>query len=176
MLCKVVEKRMEKCAEYWNNKKYKMKNFEINIEDESYLDTKNKDVIIRNFKLINLKRKTSQNVTQIHLTSWEDHTSLSSDYNDKIIRLIKMLKNNKNKSPIVVHCSAGVGRTGTFISLYNLHDEITQQLLMNENNVIKFSIFNLVRKIKELRRYMVENEDQYIFLYNFVNYLLYCFN
>ena len=75
-----------------------------------------------------------------------------------------------------MHCSAGVGRTGTFISLYNLYHEIMQQIFVTKNEVIAFSIFNLVRKIKELRMHMVENEDQYVFLYYFVDFLLNNFN
>ena len=77
----------------------------------------------------------------------------------------------RENNPIVVHCSAGVGRTGTFISMYFLEKEIKDQI---NNNVkeIQFSIFNLVRKLKEMRLYMVQSEAQYKFIYDFVNYLL----
>ena len=173
-LCKLKEQNFEKCHNYWNDKY--MKNYQINIIEEGYFN-KDKDIIIRRFQLINkIKKKISQYVTQIHLTSWEDHTALSVNYFDKIIKIIDLLKDNKNNAPIVVHCSAGVGRTGTFISLYNLYHEIMQQIFVTKNEVIAFSIFNLVRKIKELRMHMVENEDQYVFLYYFVDFLLNNYN
>ena len=77
----------------------------------------------------------------------------------------------KGNGPIVVHCSAGVGRTGTFISMYYLEKEIMRQI-KDEVSEIKFSIFNLVRKLKEMRLYLVQTESQYRFIYEFVKYLL----
>ena len=107
----------------------------------------------------------------MHLTCWGDHTAPISNYY-KIIKIINLVDKYKQNSPAVVHCSAGVGRTGTFISLYNLYNEIIRQINNKFLREIKFSIFNLVRKLKEMRLYLVENEDQYILLYQFVNRLL----
>ena len=82
-----------------------------------------------------------------------------------------MYKQHQPNSPIVVHCSAGVGRTGTFICLYMIYKEVLEQILDKNKTEIKFSIMNLVRKIKEMRLYSVENEYQYTMLYMFANYL-----
>ena len=72
----------------------------------------------------------------------------------------------------MVHCSAGIGRTGTFISVYNLYHEILEQINNKKTIEIRFSIMNLVRKLKEMRLYLVENQTQYNFLYQFVNLVL----
>ena len=72
---------------------------------------------------------------------------------------------------MIVHCSAGVGRTGTFVSMYLLEKEINEQINAKKE-YIRFNIFNLVRKIKEMRIYMVQSEVQYEFIYAYVKYLL----
>ena len=174
MLCKLKENNIEKCANYWDCKN--LTNFEIRKIQEQALDEDN-GLIVRKFQLINIYQKNLvKSITQIHLTCWEDHAALSEDYFDKIKTLIEFVDKYRNAKPVIVHCSAGVGRTGTFISLYNIYHEIMQQIFNSNNEIIEISVFNLVRKIKELKMFMVENENQYFFLYLFINYLLVNYN
>ena len=170
MLCNLTENNRQKCANYWNSnmRKYRIIKLQnsINLED---------GLILRYFQVLNKTNSISKNIIQIHLTSWEDHIAPISNYN-KIIRIINIIDKYKQNSPVVVHCSAGVGRTGSFISVYNLYHEILKQI-KNPNVIeIKFSIMNFVRKLKEMRLLSVENEKQYIFLYQFVNKFLSQYN
>ena len=128
-------------------------------------------LLIRKFQLIDKTSYKSKNIIQIHLQSWDDHTAPIYNY-EKIIKIINFIIENKKNSPVVVHCSAGVGRTGTFISVFNLYYEIVQQIDKKNMPIIQFSVMNLVRKLKEMRMHLVENEDQYIFLYQFCILLL----
>ena len=166
MLCKLFENYKEKCANYWEKD---LKNFKI--EKINYDIEIDKGLKIRNFKIINKNNGIVKKVIQIHLTNWDDHTAPISIYS-QIIKIIDLVDKYRGSSPVTLHCSAGVGRTGTFLSIYNLYHEIIEQLGNINLNEIRFSIMNLVRKLKEMRLYLVENEKQYIFLYQFVNKLL----
>jgi len=166
MLCPLEEKGIEKCANYWdaNLKKFQI----LKIEKDLFVDQR---LIIRNLQVINKENHKSKQIIQIHLTNWGDHTSSINNF-PLFIQMIEIADKYKQNGPILVHCSAGVGRTGTFISLYNLYHEIKEQINDKSSNEIKFSILNLVRKLKEMRLYLVENIDQYIMLYQFVQIFL----
>ena len=164
MICKLKENDKEKCANYWEKyfDRYKI----INITEQHY-----DGLILRQILIKDMQNWVDKNVLQLQLTTWDDHTASVDNYK-RIITMIKFINRNKSNSPVVVHCSAGVGRTGTFISIYNLYQEIMEQINDKSQTQILFSIMNTVRKLKELRMYSVENEKQYNFLYEFVNLLL----
>ena len=112
---------------------------------------------------------------QFHFIGWPDHGAPDIS-NGEVFEIFceinkKVDELNKGKDPIIVHCSAGVGRTGTFVSMYLLEKEIMKQIKY-KFDFIRFNIFNLVRKIKEMRMYMVQAPPQYEFIYSFVKYLL----
>ena len=151
-----------------------MKNFKI----EKIDDTINisHDTKIRKFRVCKLDSNigvgdNEKIFVQIHFTCWPDHSIPENSYNE-VVNIIKIVDKLKDDKPVVVHCSAGIGRTGTFISVYNLYHEILEQINNQNVNELKFSIMNLVRKLKEMRLYLVENQTQYNFLYQFVNILL----
>ena len=173
MLCNLKENNVDKCADYWHVQNLGHLRIKLLEEKEDQ-----KGIFIRRISLFNKLKKKEKIFIQIHLTYWEDHKALDGGYFNKIIRIIQIIDGAKKKSynPCVVHCSAGVGRTGTFISLYNLYHEIIQQIFVTKNEVIAFSIFNLVRKMKEMRIFSIENENQFLLIYDFANYILYNYN
>ena len=174
MLCNVEEEGREKCAKYWDRK---FTNYEVIKRIESTI--LKEGIILRRLKIKKEKDNLEKNIDQIQFTCWDDHKGLNYEYFEKIREIINevdMYKQHQPNSPIVVHCSAGVGRTGTFICLYMIYKEVLEQILDKNKTEIKFSIMNLVRKIKEMRLYSVENEYQYTMLYMFANYLLLKYN
>lgn len=89
--------------------------------------------------------------------SWPDYGVPPTT--EPLINFCNMLRKERESldGPVVVHCSAGVGRTGTFIST-----DIIMQQLQHEKKV---NIHDLVKKLREQRVKMVQTVDQYIFLH-----------
>jgi protein tyrosine phosphatase len=169
MLCNLEEAGREKCAKYWHKN---MKKYTIKVQKEK---ENNEIYVIRNLTLINNQTKEEKKIVQIHFQGWPDHGIPDKDDEgilQAFMEMNKIVDENKKDGPIIVHCSAGVGRTGTFISMYFLEKEIRNQLNNPKVNNIKINIFNIVRKLKEMRLYLVQSDSQYYYIYIFVNYLL----
>ena len=168
MLCKLIEGYRTKCENYWEAK---MDKFKIIVQKtDNY-----KMYVVRTIKLINTSNKEERTVKQIHFIGWPDHgiPDTSDGVVFDVFREINKLVDefNVDKTPIIVHCSAGVGRTGTFVSMYLLEKEIIKQI-NDKCKEIRINVFNLVRKIKEMRMFMVQTPIQYKFVYLFVRDLL----
>jgi len=173
MLCNLIEDGKEKCAFYYDEK-FRMNKYKICIENiiqkESY--------IIRIIKLKNLNNKIEKKVNQIHFTNWPDNlipNIQNGEIFNVLLEIILKAEANKGDGPIVSHCSAGIGRTGTFISMYYLYKEIKEQV-DKKKQFIQFSVFNLVRKLKEMRISMVQNIIQYQFIIHFVYFIFKKYN
>ena len=165
MLCRLSENGKEKCCDYWSEENL---SFDVQLIEEK---KENINLKIRKFKVT--KRGKIKNIIQYNFIGWNDHNvPLVNEIFDVFINMFKLIDIFKGNFPFVIHCSAGVGRSGTFITLYILYKEIEWQV---NNSEIKFNIFNLVRKLKEMRMYLVENITQYLFLYSFMERMIYYF-
>ena len=93
--------------------------------------------------------KKERIVVQFHFTVWPDHGV--PEHPTSLLQFVRrVIATNQNTGPVLVHCSAGVGRTGTFITLF------TQlQRIQAEGNV---DIFNFVRNMRNNRCCMVQTE------------------
>lgn len=176
MLCNIIEDQKEKSTVYWDTnklKKFKINNIEI-IEE-------NDIIIIKKIEIINLKDSSTKNISHLQFKKWPDH--MTPDIQN-VVHIFENIFNYMNENnnfvkqniqqqnnPIVIHCSAGVGRSGVFLTLYFLYKEI-MDCIKDSKELIEFNIFNLVRKLKELRMYSVENINQYNFIYYFISELL----
>ena len=173
MACNLIEEGKEKCANYYDEN-LKMDKYKICIEDTIDKDS----YIIRKIKLINLKDKTEKKVNQIHITNWPDNfipTTQNGEVFNVLLEIISIAEKYREDGPIVSHCSAGIGRTGTFIAIYYLYKEIKAQIDEGKK-FIQFSVFNLVRKLKEMRIAMVQDIIQYKFIVYFIYFILKKYN
>ncbi|KAI6649734.1 hypothetical protein LOD99_6524 [Oopsacas minuta] len=101
---------------------------------------------------------TQRRVTHFQFTGWPDFGApLSASPLLTLVRKVRLAV-NPTDGPILVHCSAGVGRTGTFIML-----DIMLQRMAEENRV---EVRQTVEALRKERGYMVQSLAQYIFLHD----------
>jgi protein tyrosine phosphatase len=119
----------------------------------------------------NLKTKDIQHIDHIHLHSWIDKSVFGEADFEKYLDVLKLIHSMHKKfptAPIVVHCSAGIGRTGTLISSYFLYEQwLTAK---EQKKPFSFSVFGVVRHVREQRFAAVETSQQYEFLYEIIRF------
>ncbi|KAJ8031933.1 Tyrosine-protein phosphatase 10D [Holothuria leucospilota] len=117
---------------------------------------------IRKFQIT--KGPVTRTVTHFNFIAWPDHGV--PERPDDLIKFVQAVRECKKMDgkPVVVHCSAGVGRTGTFISLDHLMSA------MKEKDEV--DIYGMVRSMRMNRCMMVQTESQYIFIHQCVMALL----
>nr|XP_009672778.1 PREDICTED: receptor-type tyrosine-protein phosphatase eta [Struthio camelus australis] len=155
MLTKCVEQARTKCEQYWpDNQSMRYGDIIVTTISEIVLP----EWTIRDFSVENSNASEIHTVRQFHFTSWPDHGV--PETTDLLINFRHLVQeyNSQNPvdSPTLVHCSAGVGRTGTFIAI----DRLIQQIEM-ENTV---DVYGVVYDLRMHRPLMVQTEDQYVFL------------
>ncbi|XP_059180532.1 receptor-type tyrosine-protein phosphatase H-like [Centropristis striata] len=117
------------------------------------------DWTLREFRVKHRNNSEERTVKHFHFTAWPDHGVPQGT--QVLIQFRSLVRRHINAegggAPTVVHCSAGVGRTGTIISL----DVLLQQLEKERTVGIK----GFVHKMRLSRPYMVQTESQYVFLH-----------
>ena len=154
MVSKFFEDGRRKCEQYFptsGKNHLEFSPFNITLREE----VNSADYSIRIMLLSDGKRNIE--IKHFHFTAWPDH-DVPILFNG-ILNFVHEVHQglNSTKAPILVHCSAGVGRTGTFISLFNLMPTIQHGLPIN--------IYRLVHEMREHRPQMVQTFRQYRFIY-----------
>ncbi|CAG2170650.1 unnamed protein product, partial [Oppiella nova] len=137
------------------------------------------EFIIRELKLI--KGDSHHSLTQYHFIQWPDFGCPQNPYS--LIHLIEIIRKqytainsheNGINSPILVHCSAGVGRSGTFIAVDRIMEMLTKTPGADTSlpKDITIDVFNTVCDMRRCRPNMVQTEDQYIYIYDCIKYLI----
>ncbi|KAM3821205.1 receptor-type tyrosine-protein phosphatase H [Vipera latastei] len=149
MLTNCVENGRVKCEHYWplDYTPCTYDNIIVSVMTETILP----DWSVRDFCI--------KQERHYHYTSWPDHGVPQTT--DTILRFRDLVRQDldkmKDNGPVLVHCSAGVGRTGTFISL--------DSLLCEAQDRGEIGVFSFVEKLRRNRPLMIQNEDQYVFLH-----------
>ncbi|KAM6147411.1 receptor-type tyrosine-protein phosphatase T isoform 2-T2 [Erethizon dorsatum] len=145
---------MVKCVRYWPDDTEVYGDIKVTLIETEPLA----EYVIRTFTVQKKGYHEIRELRLFHFTSWPDHgvpcyaTGLLG-----FIRQVKFL-NPPEAGPIVVHCSAGAGRTGCFIAIDTMLD-------MAENEGV-VDIFNCVRELRAQRVNLVQTEEQYVFVHD----------
>lgn len=134
----------------------------------------NKWCKIRELKIKNLISNEERTLTHYNYLTWPDFgTPDEAEFeviDDMLDKITEIENSGSSKTKIIVHWSAGIGRTGTLIAIYNAVSTIQHYIDSNNIENGKISIFAIVRRLREQRFHMVHNELQYEFIYQFINY------
>ncbi|XP_069067868.1 receptor-type tyrosine-protein phosphatase mu-like [Pleurodeles waltl] len=153
MLTGLVEQNKVKCEQYWPEQSDTYGQFKVTLWS-THMSTTH---VTRTFSL-QKQNATEKMVQQLHYIHWPDHGVPSRPTG--LLRLVEQMNAMKSpdSGPVIVHCSAGIGRTGTFIAL-----DILLKMAQAEQKV---DVFQCTQMMREKRVNMVQTKDQYVFLYD----------
>ncbi|CAJ0928866.1 unnamed protein product, partial [Mesorhabditis belari] len=158
MMCKFIENGQPKCAEYWPMKQGDYKNYGkmfINNKKEEKGGGEKFDTYT--LEVLPDGCSNSIIVKLIHCTSWPDHGVPTSGR--MILRMLKLVK-DAPPGPVIVHCSAGIGRTGTILEI----ETIISRLFKG----IQTSAKDVFIELRNSRASCIQTQAQYLFIYTTV--------
>ncbi|XP_062605628.1 receptor-type tyrosine-protein phosphatase kappa-like [Saccostrea cucullata] len=160
MLTNLFEGDHMKCLKYWPEDEDTFGDLVIRLESQDIYEKYTiRHLVVQQAKSEdNNPNEVSKKVTQFHFTGWPD-CGVPSDV-DSLLCFWDLVKNGRPEAdgPIIVHCSAGIGRTGTFIAL--------DYLLEEGSTMESVDIINCVSKLRQQRAHSIQTKGQYIFLYD----------
>jgi protein tyrosine phosphatase len=176
MLTNLVEKSKNKCAAYMNFEQttpFSSGNYQISLRETKYSnddltdETKGDHTIeIRHVILLNTQTNESRALKHVWYKAWPDHGVPGK--HQGILSVSKLVDEYKEVALPVIHCSAGVGRTGTLIAI----NYILNSYKTNTNGTLQKMLSETMSDMREQRTHMIQTHEQYIFVYYAVrNYL-----
>nr|KAF6332084.1 protein tyrosine phosphatase receptor type D [Pipistrellus kuhlii] len=155
MMTKLEERSRVKCDQYWPSRGTETHGLvQVTLLDTVELAT----YCVRTFALYKNGSSEKREVRQFQFTAWPDHGV--PEHPTPFLAFLRRVKtcNPPDAGPMVVHCSAGVGRTGCFIVIDAMLERIKHEKTVD--------IYGHVTLMRAQRNYMVQTEDQYIFIHD----------
>ncbi|XP_034439933.1 protein tyrosine phosphatase receptor type Fa isoform X2 [Hippoglossus hippoglossus] len=156
MLTKLREMGREKCHQYWPaERSARYQYFVVDPMAEYNMP----QYILREFKVTDARDGQSRTIRQFQFTDWPEQgvPKTGEGFIDFIGQVHKTKEQFGQDGPITVHCSAGVGRTGVFITLSIILERMRYEGVVD--------LFQTVKMLRTQRPAMVQTEDQYQLCY-----------
>ncbi|XP_064327985.1 receptor-type tyrosine-protein phosphatase V-like isoform X1 [Phalacrocorax carbo] len=158
MLTVCMENGRVLCDHYWPSESAPVSYGQVQVH--LLTQSSSEEWTMREFKLWHEGLRAERHVSHLHYTAWPDHGIPESTTSIMTFRELvrEHIQSTKDTGPTLVHCSAGVGRSGTFIAL----DWLLQQ--MKQEKVV--DTFGVVYALRMNRYLMIQTLSQYIFLHS----------
>jgi len=166
MLTKLHEKGRPKADLYWpkfQGETERYGNFFVTWTKSAFYS----DIDVRSFKIT--FQDESREVIQLHYGEWPDNGCPESTYKIKrLIRLIKIFQTRLStlyglQGPVIGHCSAGIGRTGTLFACLIALDKLNGSTPFDSLNLME-----IVHQMRKQRAGMIQTLEQYSFAYEVI--------
>lgn len=189
MLCSFQEDNFSLEDKYYpkSNKKNVFGDYEI----KNLGSAKDEFVSFRKLSVKRISENKTKAVKHYNLLCWPDMAVIKEQHYDQFLDFLKLvsatLDNSSDndlhqKQPVLIHCKAGIGRSGSFLAtfcifeyisvLYKQYGDFYRNKEVIDSKKLGISIFAIVRRMREGRWGLVETPKQYYFIYNFTLYML----
>ncbi|KAK5617687.1 hypothetical protein CRENBAI_001665 [Crenichthys baileyi] len=164
MMTQEIEGGKVKCQRYWPDTPWTAEmvddRLQITLVKDQHLD----HFVIRLIEVKDVQTNEAKLVTHLNYTGWPDHGTPSQP--EHLLTFISYMRHIHRSGPIVTHCSAGIGRSGALICI-----DVVLGLISKDAD---FDISDVVRNMRLQRQGMIQTEEQYIFCYQVILYVLRC--
>ncbi|XP_024231831.1 tyrosine-protein phosphatase non-receptor type 1 [Oncorhynchus tshawytscha] len=163
MLNRVIEKGSVKCAQYWPPREVR----EAVFEDTNFkLTLVSEDIksyyTVRQLELENLSTRETREILHFHYTTWPDFGVPESpaSFLNFLFKVRESGCLNSEQGPVVVHCSAGIGRSGTFCLV-----DTCLLLMSMRKDPSSVHIRDVLLEMRRYRMGLIQTPDQLRFSY-----------
>ncbi|XP_055852475.1 tyrosine-protein phosphatase Lar isoform X5 [Episyrphus balteatus] len=165
MMTRLEERTRIKCDQYWPSRGTETYGqMFITITETQELATYS----IRTFQICRQGFNDRREIKQLQFTAWPDHGV--PDHPAPFLQFLRRCRSltPPDSGPVIVHCSAGVGRTGCYIVIDSMLERMKHEKIID--------IYGHVTCLRAQRNYMVQTEDQYIFIHDAIIEAVICGN
>jgi protein tyrosine phosphatase len=175
-----LEENKLKCDDYWSHRYWEEQGVftitdgntilgtltkHLHVPDEIIDSSGNERIVKRNFEFTSSDDRETRIITQFHYENWPDR-----DVPKDVVLFEKLLdivdKSGSKKGPPIIHCSAGIGRTGTFIvtdfELKQIKQQVAKQVAPNVDPM------QVIKEIRQYRNGMVQMQQQLEMIYSII--------